>query len=142
MLVRNNLLVRLLPRPDPALKINVTFGSSDFPAAEARNPGMMAHDIRGRLTDDKRSLRIFGSEVVVARLTRRPGGVRVHLLNYAGAERKIDGVHVRVLGQYRTSRVTAAGSPGEKLLDYVADQEATEFTVPELKTYLVIDLTR
>jgi hypothetical protein len=142
MLVRNNLLFRLVPKPEPALKLNVRFGSKEFPVDQARNPAMMAQDIRGRLTDQKRSVRIFGSPVVVARLTLQPGGVRVHLLNYAGAERKIDGLRVRVLGRYAKSRVTAAGSLGDELLDYVVEEDATEFTLRELKTYAAIDLTR
>jgi len=142
MLVRDNLMFKLLAKPDPALKINVRFGSKEFPAEEAKNPGMMAHDIRGRLTDERRSLRIFGAAVVVARLTTAPDGVRVHLLNYAGTQRKIDGVRVRVLGRYPKSRVSVAGSPGEELVDYQVDTDATEFTLPELKTYAVIDLLR
>lgn len=142
LLVRDSLLFKLLAKPEPALKLNVAFGSKEFPAQEAGNPAMMAHDIRGHLTDDRRSLRIFGSAVVVARLTAAPDGVRVHLLNYASAERKIDGLRVRVLGRYPKSRVRAAGSPDEELLDYLVDADATEFTVRELKTYAVIDLSR
>ena len=142
MLVRDNLLFRLLPKPDPAMKLNVRVGSKEFPVQEARNPAMMAHDIRGRLTDEKRGLRIYGSSVVVGRLTSKPDGVRVHLLNYAGAERKIEGVRVRVLGRFTSGRLTAAGSPAEELLDYVVDETATEFTLPELRTYAVIDLTK
>jgi hypothetical protein len=142
LLVRDNLMFQLLTRPDPRLRLNVRFGSKDFPAEEAKNPGMMAHDIRGRLTDEKRSVRIFGSAVVLARLTSARDGVRVHLLNYAGAERKIDGLRVRVLGRYPKSRVTVVGSQGVELLDYLLDADATEFTLPELKTYAVIDLGR
>ncbi|HLH16744.1 MAG TPA: hypothetical protein VKX45_05970 [Bryobacteraceae bacterium] len=142
LLVRDNLLVKLVAKPDPAMKLNVSFGSKEFPKEEAGNPPMMAHDIRGHLTDERRSLRIFGSAVVVARLTAAPDGVRVHLLNYAGAERKIDGLRVRVLGRYPKSHVTAAGSPADELLDYTVDTDATEFTIRELKTYAVIDLAR
>jgi hypothetical protein len=80
--------------------------------------------------------------VVVARLTALPGGVRVHVLNYAGAERKVDGLRVRVLGQYPKHRLAAAGSPQEELLDYITDAATTEFTLPELKTYAIIDLAR
>ena len=142
MLVRDNLMFQLASRPESNFKLTVRFGSKEYPLEQARNPGMMAHDIRARLTDDKRSLRIFGSAVVVGRLTALPDGVRVHLLNYAGAERKVDGLRVRVLGRYPHSRLAAAGSPGRQLQDYMTDAEATEFTLPELKTYAVIDLTR
>jgi len=78
----------------------------------------------------------------VVRLTASADGLRVHLLNYAGAERKVDGLRVRVLGRYQNHHVAAAGSPGEELLDYTVDSEGTEFTVPELKTYAVVDLSR
>ena len=142
MMVRDNLLFRVVPRTDPALKLTVRIGSKEFPLEEARNPATMAHEIRARLTDDRRSVRIYGSLVVVARLTASPEGLRVHLLNYAGAERKVDGVRVRVLGPYPKHRVAAEGSPGVELIDYTVEPGATEFTLPELKTYAVIDLAR
>jgi hypothetical protein len=142
LMVRNNLLFLPLAGPDPRLKLTVRFGSKEFPPEDARNPSVMAHEIRARLTDEKRSLRIYGSAVVVARLTALPDGLRVHLLNYAGAERKVDGLRVRVLGSYPKHRLAAAGSAREELLDFVAAPEATEFTLPELKTYAVIDLSR
>ncbi len=140
MLVRDNLLFKVVPRPDPNLKLTVRLGSKEFPLADAANPPLMAHEIRARLTDEKRSIRIYGSEVVVARLTALPDGIRVRLLNYDAARRKVDGIRVRVLGKYTVRRVAAAGSPDEKPLDIASDAEATEFTLPELKTCAVIDL--
>lgn len=142
LMVRNNLMFIVVPRPDPRLKLNVQLGSKEFPREDARNPGTTAHQVRARLTDDRRSLRVYGSAVVVARLTALPAGVRVHLLNYDAASRKVDGLHVRVLGSYPKSRVAAAGDPEAKLLDYTTDNGVTEFTLPELKTYAVIDLSR
>lgn len=142
LMVRDNLLFQPLAKPDPRLKLIVQLGSKEFPLEDAKNPGMMAHEVRAQLTDEKRSIRIYGSQVVVARLTVLPNGLRVHLLNYAGAERKVDGLRVRVLGNYPKHRVAAAGSPKIELLDYMVDSEATEFTLPELKTYAVVDLTR
>lgn len=142
LMVRNNLLFRVLSRPDPALKLTVRLGSKELPLEDAKNPVMAVHEIRARLTDEKRSLRLYGSAVVVGRLTALSNGVRVHLLNYAGAERKVDGVRIRVLGHYAKHRLAAAGSPNEQLLDYLVDHDATEFTLPELRSYAVIDLTR
>jgi hypothetical protein len=63
-------------------------------------------------------------------------------LNYAGANRKVDGIRVRVLGQYAKHEVHVADGAGVQLLDYSADNDATEFTLSELKTYAVIDLSR
>ena len=99
--------------------------------------------MRSNLTDEKRSVRIYGSQVVVARLTDRGGHVRLHLLNYTGADRKVDGIRVRVLGQYPKHQISRlADGPGVELLDYTVESGATEFTLPELKTYAVIDLSR
>ena len=142
LMVRNNLLFRPVSKPDPLLKLNVRLGSKEFPLEDAKDPGRVAHEVRATLTDDRRSLRIYGSTVVVARLTTSPDGVRVHLLNYAGAERKVDGVRIRVVGRYAKHRLAAAGSPQEDLLDFTTEPDATEFTLPELKTYAVIDLSR
>ena len=134
LLIRNNLLFRIVPSPDPHLKLTVRFGSSDYPLSEAGNPAMMAHKIRGDLTDDRRTVRIYGSAVVIARVTGSAGRARIHLLNYAGAARKVEGIRVRVLGRYSKHQ--------QELLDYTFDSTATEFTVPELKIYTVVDLFR
>ena len=142
LMVRDNLLFKQLVKPDPRLKLTVKLGSKDFPLEDAKNPGVMAHEIRAKLTDEKRSIRIYGSAVVVARLDASASGLRVHLLNYAGAERKVDGIRVRVPGKYPKHFLASAGSPKEELLDYTVDSEATEFTLPELKTYAVVDLSK
>ena len=70
-----NLLVA--PQPDfpgrkaPArrTKVNIKLGTQEFPAADAANPSAFALKVRRQFTDDERSLRIYGSEVVIARLT-------------------------------------------------------------------------
>jgi len=142
LMVRDNLLFRIVSSPDPRLKLNVRLGSREYPLADAKNPGMMAKTIRANLTDEKRSLRIYGSLVVVARVAQSPSGVRIQLLNYDGAGRQVNGLRVRLLGLYSKHHLSAAGSPGEELLDYTAGAGATEFTLPELKTYAVIDLSR
>jgi hypothetical protein len=142
LLVRDNLLFRVVTAPDSRLKLNVKLGAKEYPLADAKNPGTVAHSVRSNLTDDKRSLRIYGSQVVVARLTGSGGHARVHLLNYAGANRKVDGVRVRVLGQYPKHQIWVADGAGVELLDYSVESDATEFTLPELKTYAVVDLTR
>ncbi len=142
LLVRDNLLFQLVTSPDRRLKLNVKLGTPEYPLDAARNPGAMAHTVRFNLTDDKRSVRVYGSPVVVARLTGTPGHARLHLLNYAGAARKVEGIRVRVLGQYSKHQLRLADGAGVELLDYSAEPDATEFTLPELKTYAVIDLSR
>jgi len=142
LMLRHNLLFKIVAAPDRRMKLNVRIGSKEYPAADAQDPGAMAQVIRGNLTDEKRSLRIYGSPVVIARLTGADGHVRVQLLNYSGANRKVDGLRVRVLGSYPKHQLSAAGSPGAQLLDYNVDKDATEFTLPELKTFAVVDLSR
>ena len=74
LLVRNNLLFRVVAAPDKRLKLNVKLGDKEYPLADAKNPGTVAHSVRSNLTDEKRSLRIYGSQVVVgaAYRLRRP----------------------------------------------------------------------
>jgi hypothetical protein len=147
MMVRDNLLFQIVARPDVIFrhlpfKLTVRLGTKEYPLADAGNPSLVAHAIRGNLTDEKRSVRIYGSPVVVARLTGAVGKVRLHLLNYSGATRSVDGIRVRVLGQYPKHQLAAAGSPGMELADYSVEPDATEFTLTQLKTYAVIDLSR
>jgi hypothetical protein len=142
LMVRDNLLFRRVSAPDPNLKLNVKLGTREYSLEDAKNPGMMAKTIRANLTDEKRSVRMYGSVVVVARVAQTPSGARIQLLNYDGGSRQVNGLRVRLLGRYPKYKIAAAGSPGEELLDYTMEEGATEFTLPELKTYAVIDLTR
>ena len=70
------------------------------------------------------------------------GRAQLHLLNYAGASRKVDGIRVRLLGQYPKHQLWIADGAGVELLDYSVEPDATEFTLPVLKTYAVVDLSR
>jgi hypothetical protein len=142
LLVRDNLLFQLVSSPDRRLKVNVKLGTKEYPLEDARNPGTIAHAVRFHLTDEKRSVRIYGSQVVVARLTASGDRARVHLLNYAGANRKVEGLRVRVLGEYAKHQLWLAGGVGVELLDYSVAAGATEFTLPQLQTYAVVELSR
>jgi hypothetical protein len=142
LLVRDNLLVKLIPAADRALKLNVKLGTKEFPAEDAKNPGAMAHIIRASLTDEKRSLRLYGSAVVVGRITGQGNAARLELINYDTAARKVNGLRVRVLGRYSKYKLAAVASPGLELLDFQPLADATEFTLPELKSFAVIDLSR
>jgi hypothetical protein len=139
LMVRGNLLFDVLPSADRSHKVTVRQGSPEYPAADWKNPSVMAHQIRANLTDDRRSVRLYGSPVVVSRLYRSPDAVRIVLLNYAAAERKVEGVRVRVLGKYTRA---APGAPSEQLADFAAGEDATEFTLTELNSIAVIDLVR
>jgi len=142
LLVRDNLMFRLVNAPDRSLKVNVKLGAREYPLEDAKNPNNVAHAVRSNLTDEKRSLRIYGSPVVIARLTGSGDHVRLHLINYAGASRNVEGIRVRVLGRYPKHKLALADGAGIELLDYSAEPDATEFTIPELKIYAIVDLSR
>ena len=141
LMLRNNLLVRAAAAPDPKAKLNVRLGSAQFPLETAQDPAAMAHLVRSALGDDHRSIRIYGTQVVLARVTAGGGRLRLALLNYDGARRKVDGLHVRALGRFPKHTGAVAGGAAQ-IDDYSLDDQATEFTLPELKTFAVIDLSR
>jgi hypothetical protein len=134
LLARHNLLFRVIPSADPKYDLNI------HNVPEAANPYEFAMKTRRDLTDDKRLVRIFGSNVVLVRLTGDASQARVDLLNYGKAP--VKGLRVRVLGTYAQGKLAAFGHPGETLADYAAQDGATEFTIPEIATYSVVDLMR
>lgn len=142
LMSRGNLLYRIVEAPDPKLKLNVRLGTPEYPVAQAAEPHVLAAKVRSNLTDEKRSLRIYGSTVAVARVVGDAGRLRVHLINYAGGERPVNGIRVRVLGRYSRQKIAAAGVADARLADVRVLEDATEFTVPEMKVYAVVDLSR
>jgi hypothetical protein len=142
LLVRRNLLFRLVKQPERRLNLNIAFGSPQYPREEAADPSAMAQKVRSQLRDERRLLRVYGSEVVVGRLFGDGKRVRVHLLNYSAAGRPVNGIRVRVLGRYPRHELAVSGDTDAKLLDYMVTPEATEFTVELLHAYAVVDLMR
>ena len=140
LLARRNLLFERVTAPSPRYRINVAIGSRDYPARDAADPSAFALKVRRELTDEQRSLRVYGSETVIARLTGDGQRVRLHLLNYAG--RDIQGLRIRLRGVYREGTAHVDGAGTITLQDYVASADATEFSVPKISTYAVIDLDR
>lgn len=142
MLARGNLLFRIVDAPDPKLKLNVKLGTPEYPAAQAAEPHVLAAKVRANLTDEKRSLRIYGSNVVVARAMGDADRLRLHFLNYPGAARPVNGIRVRVLGRYSQQKIAANGVEAPRLTDVRVSEDSTEFTLPEMKVYAVVDLYR
>jgi hypothetical protein len=140
LLVRRNLLFRVVDHPDPKLDLTVRLGSPEYPRAEASNPSLLAEKVRSHLTDEKRLLRIYGSEVVVGRLIGNDKAAQLFLINYGAARSPVHGVHIRVLGSYGKQEVAQYGSSPAKLQDVAVDSSATEFTLPELNTFAVVSL--
>ncbi len=143
LLVRDNLLFKTVSTPDPGLKITVRLGSKEYPTGAAKDPNVLEHKIRAALTDERRRIRIYGTSIVVARITEQSDGLRLHLLNYGSAKgTRVEAFRVRVLGHYPKAQVHSFGSANQQVMDYALEPAATEFTVPELKTYAAIDLSK
>ena len=84
-------------------------------------------------------MRIYGSEVVIGRLTGDGRRARLHLINYGG--REIEGLRVRVRGAYGAGDAWVEGAGRVPLQDRVVADGATEFSLPRIGVYAVIDLT-
>jgi hypothetical protein len=138
LLARRNLLFAVVKDPSPRFRINIRIGTPEYPREEAADPSAFALKIRRQLTDDQRTLRVYGSEVVIARLTAAAGRARLHLLNYGG--REIEGLRIRLRGAYKDAGAHVAGLGRIALQDQVVASGATEFSLPRLTSYAVIDL--
>jgi hypothetical protein len=138
LLARRNLLFQVVQTPSSRFSINIIMGSAAYPREEAGDPSAFAQKIRGQLTDERRTLRIYGSEVVICRLTGDGERARLHLLNYGG--RDIEGLRIRVRGTYRNGEAQVAGVGRLSLQDQIVADGATEFSLPRLASYAVIDL--
>ncbi len=68
LLARRNLLFQIVPAPDPKYDLNIQIGSSEYPKSATADPSGFAAAVRQKLTDNKRLLRIFGTDVVLGRL--------------------------------------------------------------------------
>lgn len=142
LLVRRNLLFRVVSKSDPTLDLNVTLGSADYPRSEAGQPGLLAERVRDNLTDEKRLLRIYGTETVVGRVEGDGRVARLYLINYGGAKQPVHGVRVRIRGRFSRQTGVIADMPRAGLVDIRVLDAATEFTIPELTTFAVVDLAR
>ena len=138
LLTRRNLLFRLSSAPSSLFPLNIKIGSREYPEDEAANPSAFAQKIRRQLGDDKRSLRIYGSEIVIARLLSDNNKTRLHLLNYSG--RELEGLRIRLRGKLSGKEAMVAGFGREDLQDFMTADGATEFTVPKVGNYAMVEL--
>jgi hypothetical protein len=138
LMARGNLLFKVVRAPAADVPLNVRIGSKEFPSEKAEDPGAFALSVRRRLTDEKRSLRLYGSEAVLGRLLRDASRARLHLLNYGG--RPIEGLRVRVLGRWARPETLVFGGGGAAVEDYMTVDGATEFSLGTLGAYAVVDL--
>ena len=138
LFVRRNLLFRAVIAPSPEFRVNVRIGAPEYPTKEAADPSAFALKIRRQLTDEQRGLRLYGSEVVIGRLTGEASRARLHLLNYGG--RELDGLRVRVRGTWAEGEALVAERGRAPLDDYAVSEGATEFSLSGVPTYAVIEL--
>jgi hypothetical protein len=142
MLIRRNLLYRIVKAPERGLDLTVQVGSRDFPRDSIANPSDFAARVREKLTDEKRLVRVFGANTIVARLTGEGTRARLILVSYA-RNRNHQDIRVTLLGKYRLSSYALYSAPaGTKLVDVSQAGNTTEFTIPAFNTIAVVDLTR
>lgn len=123
---------------DPAVTVRI--GSATFPKKAARDPSELARQIRRMIGDDRRLLRVYGSEVVLCRLQGAPGQLRLSLLNYGNGVR--EGVRVRLRGAYPRGTAVTDRTGSRAPIDQVPTGDATELTVPPFALWAVVDLQR
>lgn len=136
LLVRRNLLFKIVDKPDPKLGFNLNLATYTKP--DEKDPSAIAQRIRAELGDDKRLVRVYGTEVVIARILTDGKRSRLYLLNYS--TRPVEGLRVRVLGRWPKHSIRSYAVNEPKALDFTTDASSTEFTIPELPMLAIIDL--
>jgi hypothetical protein len=148
LMTRRNLLYRVVKKAEGKLDLTVQIGSKDFSGADAANPYDFAAKVRDKLGDDKRLIRLYGTQTTIARLTSDGKRARLVLLEYGAArDRNMGGgpdqtLRVRLLGKYRPVKFAGFGTKDAKLTDVENPGATTEFWVPAFTTIAVIDLER
>lgn len=96
-------------------------------------------DARDKLGDDKRALRLYGTELAIAHLTREGNRVRLHLINYGG--RPVEQMRIRLAGNYSAAGIQARSfrHPSPQLSEFEREGGFTEFTLDSLPFYAVLD---
>jgi hypothetical protein len=140
LLSRRNLLFKIVDLPSSRYLINIKLGTKQFPESDAADPSAFAQKIRRLLTDERRTLRVYGNEVVICRVTGDKSRLRLHLLNYSG--REIEGMRVRLRGDYGKAQMRAFGYGEIEPEEIVVAAGATEFTVPKLGVYAMVELPK
>ena len=138
LLTRRNLLYRIVPSPVLSYPINIRLGTKEYPEAEAADPSAFAQAIRLKIGDENRSLRIYGSEIIIGRLTGDGTRGRLHLLNYSG--RPAEGLRIRVRGNYHSGTLATLGVDGQTLDEPLVGNGIYEGTIPRMEAYAIIDL--
>ena len=138
LLVRRNLLFQPVGEATEWKGARVRVGTPEYSKAMAAEPYAFAAVVRDRIGDDRRLVRIYGSNTTVVRMFGGGTHSRVHLIQYG--RDSVRGLRVRVLGRYPRVLVAGLGQRVTVPQDVTMDDSATEFTIPEFHTYAVVDL--
>lgn len=139
LLSRRNLLYQPVKAASAQYAVTVALDTEKYSRKEAeKNPSEFALKVRRELTDDRRTLRVYGSEVVLARLTGDATHRRLQLVNYGG--REVEGLRIRLLGSWKIDSLHEAGDPNAAAQDVAVADGATEFSIPALGLIAVVDL--
>lgn len=138
LLARRNLLYEPVAKasdfPGPVVRI----GSGDYTAERASDPYAFAALVRSKIGDAGRLVRLYGTETTLARLEGDERHARLRLIQYG--RNAVTGMRVRVLGKYGRVMIASLGARVMPAEDVVTDAGGTEFTIPELRAYAVVDL--
>jgi hypothetical protein len=137
LLSRRNLLFTTKADNREQHKLVVEVGSPEFPRASAANPAEFSNRVRQILADSNRSLRIYGAETVIGHLLSDGKRARLHLLNYGSDP--VEMFRVRTKGTWKIGRVRSYGQPDASVDEIEHYAGGTEFSVPVLSVYAVID---
>ncbi len=138
LLCRRNLLLRIVSRPDPRFGLNVVIGSAEFPRGLAVNPAELAAAVRQKLTDERRSVRLYGSETALVRACGDTKAARLYVLYYGNYP--VRGLRVRVRGEFPSAAVHVFGRPEAQAEELTNEGGFTELTIPETGPLAVVDL--
>lgn len=114
-------------------------GKIPVTAALAGNPYEYMQELREKLGDEKRRLRLFGSELTLAALARDGGRMRLQLVNYG--TRPVETLRIRVQGKFAEKDIKAYIFRHEspRFFEFVRDGDYTEFTLDLLPLYGALD---
>ncbi|MGE0127165.1 MAG: hypothetical protein AB7U82_03580 [Blastocatellales bacterium] len=138
LFTRRNLLFKKVTAHSSQLRVNIKLGSKEYPKSDAANPSDFAQKIRRQVGDENRTLRVYGTEIVICRLTGDGSRARLHLLNYGG--RGTESLRVRLRGKYGKSEANTSGFGRVEMEDFINDETATEFSISKMGVYAVVDL--
>lgn len=108
---------------------------------EILDPYQFAVDVRDKLGDEKRLIRLYGSELAIAEVAKEGSRVRIYLVHYG--ERSVEGMRVRIKGSYPAAKIKTYlfGVDPSPVSEVVQSGGFTEFSIARAATFSVIDLS-